>query len=213
MSVSLLEHERQAWAAGARRLAGVDEAGRGPLAGPVIAAAVVVERDRLEAEAEGLFKGLTDSKKLSRARREHFFGVLQSAPFVHMGVGCADVGEIDSLNILNATHLAMARALQALDPPPDHALVDGLAVKGLPCSSTPIVRGDALSLSISAASVIAKVARDRIMLELDRQYPQYGFARHMGYGTAEHMEALRRHGPAPCHRRSFAPVSQLTLEF
>lgn len=209
----MLEHERQAWEAGVQRLAGVDEAGRGPLAGPVVASAVIIERSRLESEANRLFKGLTDSKKLSRSRREFFFEILINSPFVQVGIGSAEVGEIDSLNILNATHLAMTRAVRQLEPLPDHVLVDGLPVKGLPCSSTPIVKGDALSLSIAAASIVAKVTRDRLMLELDRQYPQYGFARHMGYGTAVHIAALRQHGPAPCHRRSFAPVSQLSLDF
>jgi ribonuclease HII len=209
----LLDHERQAWATGVECLAGVDEAGRGPLAGPVAAAAVIIERSRLESEANLLFKGLTDSKKLSRSRREYFFELLLQSSFVRVGIGLADVAEIDSLNILNATHLAMARAVQQLNPLPDHVLVDGLPVKGLPCPSTAIVKGDALSLSIAAASIVAKVTRDRLMVELDRQYPQYGFARHMGYGTAEHLDALRRHGPSPCHRRSFAPVSQLAFNF
>ncbi len=208
----MLSHEQKAWAAGIRRLAGVDEAGRGPLAGPVIAAAVLFDPATIESAAQGLLRGLTDSKQLSAARREHFFEILCQAPFAQVGLGQADAGEIDALNILRATHLAMARALQQLHPAPEQALVDGLPVKGLPCPSTAIVRGDSASLSIAAASVMAKVTRDRLMVELDRQYPQYGFARHKGYGTREHLEALRRHGPTPCHRRSFAPVSQLTLE-
>jgi ribonuclease HII len=118
------------------------------------------------------------------------------------------VAEIDSLNILRATHLAMARALAALPRKPDHALVDGLPVRGLPVPHTALVAGDTLSLSIAAASIIAKVTRDRLMTELDAQYPQYGFARHKGYGVREHLEALRSHGPSPVHRRSFQPVAQ-----
>jgi ribonuclease HII len=208
----LLHYERQAWAAGFQKVAGVDEAGRGPLAGPVVAGAVLFDPEFLQAEEKGLLAGLTDSKKLSESRREHYFAILTANPAVKFGVGQADVAEIDSLNILNATHLAMSRALAQLDFLPDHALVDGLPVPGLPCPSTAIVGGDGLSLSIAAASVIAKVTRDRIMVELDRQYPVYGFARHKGYGTKEHLEALRLHGPASCHRRSFAPVRQMVLD-
>ncbi|MFH0879064.1 MAG: ribonuclease HII [Lentisphaerota bacterium] len=208
----MLEHERHAWGHGCRRLAGVDEAGRGPLAGPVVASAVYIERSFLEGEELCLFKDLNDSKQLSEARREHFFDLLTRAPSVSIGVGQAGVQEIDTLNILRATHLAMARALQTFDPLPDHALVDGLPVKGLPCASTAIVDGDALSLLIAAASVIAKVTRDRIMRDLDVKFPVYGFAKHKGYGTRDHLEALRRHGPCPFHRRSFGPVRQLTLD-
>ena len=208
----MLHYERQAWAAGFQKVAGVDEAGRGPLAGPVVAGAVLFDSDFLQAEEKGLLAGLTDSKKLSESRREYFFAILTANPSVKFGVGQADVAEIDSRNILNATHLAMSRALAQLDFLPDHVLVDGLPVPGLPCPSTAIVGGDGLSLSIAAASVIAKVTRDRIMVKLDGQYPAYGFSRHKGYGTKEHLEALRLHGPASCHRRSFAPVRQMTLD-
>jgi ribonuclease HII len=124
------------------------------------------------------------------------------------GVGVADVAEIDSLNILRATHLAMARALDAISPLPDFALVDGLPVLGLPCPSLSIIQGDGRSLSIAAASIIAKVTRDRLMLVLDQQYPQYGFSRHKGYGTRAHMQALLENGPCPAHRRSFRPVQE-----
>ena len=208
----MLRYERQAWAAGFQKVAGVDEAGRGPLAGPVVAGAVLFNSDFLQAEEKGLLAGLTDSKKLSEARREYFFAILTTHSAVKFGVGQADVTEIDTHNILRATHLAMHRALAQLDFLPDHALVDGLPVPGLPCPSTAIVGGDGLSLSIAAASVIAKVTRDRLMIEWDRQYPLYGFARHKGYGTKEHLEALRRYGPASCHRKSFAPVRQMTLD-
>ncbi|MFH0954192.1 MAG: ribonuclease HII [Verrucomicrobiota bacterium] len=208
----LLRFERQAWTKGHRRVAGVDEAGRGPLAGPVVAAAVVFDPDFIEHHASRLFDGLTDSKRLSESRRDFFFGLLLECAQAGIGVGQADVNEIDARNILRATHLAMARALAQLDPAPDHALVDGRPVPDLPCSSTAIVGGDGRSLSIAAASVVAKVTRDRIMVELDRQYPNYGFARHKGYGTPEHLRALRKYGPTPVHRRSFEPVYQPSLD-
>jgi ribonuclease HII len=209
----LLRHEQEAWAQGARRIAGVDEAGRGPLAGPVIAAAVVFQRDFLEAEAGGALRGLTDSKKLPARRREFFHALLTASPEVDVGIGSASVGEIDSLNILRATHLAMARAIGELARPPDLALVDGLPVKGLSVPHRAIVGGDAASLSIAAASVVAKVTRDRWLTELAAQYPDYGFERHKGYGTRAHLDALRRYGPCPAHRQSFAPVAQRVLEF
>ncbi len=209
----MLRYERQAWAVGFQNVAGIDEAGRGPLAGPVVAGAVLFDVAFLQAERKGLLAGLTDSKSLSESRREHYFAILTAHPSVKFGVGQAEVEEIDGLNILRATHLAMSRALARLDFIPDYALVDGLPVPDLPCPSSAIVGGDGFSLSIAAASVMAKVTRDRLMLELDRQYPVYGFVRHKGYGTREHLEALRRHGPASCHRKSFAPVRQMTLDF
>ena len=201
-----------AWARGLRRVAGVDEAGRGPLAGPVVAAAVVFDPTWLLREAEVTLKGLTDSKQLSPRKRDQFFRVLHQCGFVEIGVGLADTEEIDSANILVATHRAMRRALEALPMLPDLALVDGLPVPDLPCPHQAIVQGDAQSLSIAAASVVAKVTRDRIMEELDRRYPGYGFARHKGYGTRQHLNALARLGPSPCHRRHFGPVAQLNLE-
>jgi ribonuclease HII len=207
----MLSRERDAWATGRRFVAGVDEAGRGPLAGPVFAAAVWIERPFLEAEAGGALVDVNDSKKLSPARRERILELLLAAPQVHVAWAAAEVEEITRLNILAATHLAMARALSALVPPVDFALVDGLPVKGLPVPHLAVVKGDATSLSIAAASIVAKVMRDRRMLELDRQYPQYGFARHKGYGTPGHLDAIRRFGPCPAHRPTFAPVSQLTL--
>jgi ribonuclease HII len=208
----MLRHVRQAWKNGHSRLAGIDEAGRGPLAGPVIAAAVFIDQSFLEAQAGKLFDCLNDSKQLTPALREHFFKILTEDASIRVGVGRADVAEIDAINILKATHAAMARAATLLMPDVDHILVDGLPVKGLPCSATAIVEGDGQSLLIAAASVIAKVTRDRLMVELDREYPAYGFARHKGYGTREHLEALRVHGPCPHHRRSFSPVSQLILD-
>ncbi len=204
----MLEFERQHWQAGYTLLAGVDEAGRGPLAGPVVAGAVAAPRDLLEAESEALLQGLTDSKKLTERRREAFFEILRNHPSIMIGVGEATVEEIDRLNILRATHVAMARAIDALAVTPDHALVDGRPVEGLPCSSTAIVGGDGVSLLIAAASVVAKVTRDRYMVELDRRYPQYGFAKHKGYGSRTHMQALFEYGPSPVHRRSFRPVRE-----
>jgi ribonuclease HII len=181
-------------------VAGLDEAGRGPLAGPVVAAAVILPENYT-------LTGLDDSKKLSAARREKLFASLASDPRVIWATGTADVAEIDRLNILRATHLAMARSVKGLPRKPHHALVDGLPVRGLPVSHTALVGGDALSLSIAAASIMAKVTRDRHMVGLDERFPQYGFARHKGYGVREHLEALQRHGPCPIHRRSFAPVA------
>lgn len=208
----MLRFEQEAWSAGALRVAGVDEAGRGPLAGPVVAAAVVFAQDFLAAEAGRSLAGLDDSKKLSPARREHFHALLAACPQAQIGVAFASVAEIDALNILRATHLAMARAVEQLDPLPDLALVDGLPVQGLPVPHRAIVGGDAASLSIAAASVVAKVIRDRYMVALAARHPEYGFDRHKGYGTKAHLAALRRHGPCPAHRRTFAPVAQMTLE-
>lgn len=193
-------------------MAGVDEAGRGPLAGPVVAAAIVFEPDFLQAEVNRTLQGINDSKKLSLTHREFFFALLSACSHAQIGVASASVAEVDTLNILRATHLAMARALGQIRPPPDLALVDGLPVKGLPVPHRAIVGGDARSLSIAAASILAKVTRDRLLVELAAQYPGYGFDRHKGYGTRQHLEALRRLGPCPAHRRSFAPVAQLIPE-
>jgi ribonuclease HII len=205
----LLQFERQFWAQGYVRLAGVDEAGRGPLAGPVVAAAVIFDRAFLEAEQYGVLLGIDDSKVLSESQREHFHALLTGGGFLSYGVGSADVAEIDRLNILRATHLAMGRALLALSPPPDYVLVDGLPVKGLPFPSLAVVDGDARCLSIAAASIVAKVTRDRMMRKLDAQYPGYGFSQHKGYGTKAHLKALLELGPSPEHRRSFRPVAEV----
>jgi ribonuclease HII len=204
----LLQFERQFWEQGCVRLAGVDEAGRGPLAGPVVAAAVVFDRAYLEAEQYGVLLGIDDSKVLTEAQRDHFHALLTQCKSVSYGIGSADVEEIDRLNILRATHLAMGRALSALFPSPDFALVDGLPVQGLPCPSLAIVDGDARCLSVATASIVAKVTRDRMMRELDRQYPAYGFSQHKGYGTKAHLKALLECGPSPVHRRSFRPVTE-----
>ncbi len=207
----MLEHERRWWEQGVSLLAGVDEAGRGPLAGPVVAATVSGSRDTIERLFTTHWKGLTDSKRLSDSSRRAFFISITGDQDVLFGVGICTPAEIDTLNILRATHTAMARALTALPRLPERALVDGLPVKGLPIQHEAIVGGDGLSLLIAAASVVAKVLRDDAMIELDKAYPQYGFAAHKGYGTPQHIEALRRHGPCPAHRQSFAPVRQMEL--
>lgn len=206
----MLRHEREAWSAGRRRVGGVDEAGRGPWAGPVVAACAVFNPDFAVREEHGRLAGLTDSKRLSPRRREAFDTLLRASPDVSFGLGIASVEEIDRLNILRATHLAMARAVEALPLPPEFLLVDGRPVPGLPVSSAALVGGDGRSLSIAAASVLAKVARDRIMKAFDADHPGYGFAAHKGYGTAAHHAALLRLGPCPHHRRSFRPVRELT---
>lgn len=205
----MLQFERQAWEQGYRRLAGVDEAGRGPLAGPVMAAALVFERGFLESEQYGLLAEVNDSKRLTSSQRDDLFALLTGTAGVVYSVGIATVGEIDTCNILRATHLAMNRALAGLADPADFILVDGLPVPGLPCPSQSIVEGDGRSLSIAAASIIAKVTRDRLMLEIDRLYPGYGFARHKGYGTKAHLRALLEYGPCPEHRHSFRPVQEV----
>lgn len=199
-----LAHESTLHARGLLRIAGVDEAGRGPLAGPVAAAAVMLP-------AGFTLAGLDDSKKLSAAKREDLYQRLSADPAVVWAVAMAGPEEIDELNILRATHLAMRRAVESLASQPDHCLIDGLPVRGFPFPHDAIVKGDSKSLSIAAASIFAKVTRDRIMKELDREFPQFGFARHQGYGTKEHLEALRIHGPCRHHRRSFQPVAQLPL--
>jgi ribonuclease HII len=199
-----LNYEVQLRASGFLRIAGVDEAGRGPLAGPVVVAAVVLPEDFTHAK-------LTDSKKLSPKMRERIYEELLANPAVTHSVVALDAPEVDRLNILRATHEAMRRAVLQLPQSPDHVLIDGLPVRPFPFAQTALVGGDALSLSIAAASVVAKVTRDRLMLALDALYPQYAFAQHKGYGTALHMARLREHGPSPVHRRSFGPVSQLVL--
>ena len=201
-----LTYETALHARGLHRIAGVDEAGRGPLAGPVAAAAVILPRGFS-------CPGLDDSKKISASKREDLYERLTGDPSIIWSVATADHEEIDRLNILRATHLAMRRAAEALATTPDHCLIDGLPVREFPFPYDAIVKGDGLSLSIAAASIIAKVTRDRMMREIDREFPQFGFAKHQGYGTKAHLEALRIHGPCRYHRRSFQPVAQLALPF
>ncbi|KQT54996.1 ribonuclease HII [Aureimonas sp. Leaf454] len=190
---------------GARHVAGVDEAGRGPLAGPVVAAAVILDPLRMPS-------GLNDSKQLTAAERERLFAeILASA---RVSVASASAAEIDRINIRQATLLAMTRALAGLDHTPCHALVDGRDVPAAwTTRGTAVIEGDARSLSIAAASIVAKVTRDRMMRNLCRAFPLYGFSRHMGYGTAEHRLALGHHGPCPYHRMTFGPLRQGSLSF
>ena len=183
---------------------GVDEAGRGPLAGPVCAAAVILPHDLT-------IEGLNDSKKLTARKREALYAELMADETVQKSIAQASVEEIDELNILRATHLAMRRAAEGLPGGVDFCLIDGLPVPGFPLPSRSIVKGDARCLSIAAASILAKVWRDHYMQELHRQHPEYGFDRHAGYGTKAHMQALREHGVTIHHRRTFAPVTQLEL--
>ena len=203
---SQFEFESALWRSGCLRVAGVDEAGRGPLAGPVVAAAVVFPPAWLTSDLPAELRGLNDSKQLAEARREEFFAVLTRLPEIQFAIASVDATTIDRINILQATHRAMNEALAQLTPPPEHALVDGTRVKTLRFPQTPIVKGDARSYSIAAASVLAKVTRDRQAAEWQRQWPEYGFAEHKGYGTPQHLAAIRSHGPCPIHRRSFAPL-------
>ena len=188
-------YEDLARADGFVSVCGIDEAGRGPLAGPVFAAAVI-----LPEHTE--IPGLNDSKKLSAKKREELFDVIQSAALA-WGIGFATEQEIDEINILQATFRAMKRACDALSVRPDLALVDGNRIPPMDVPVRTIVKGDSLSANIAAASILAKVSRDRLMLQVDEMYPQYGFAQHKGYGTALHIEMLQKFGPSPVHRRSF----------
>ncbi len=210
--IDRFEFERALWTQGLTRVAGVDEAGRGPLAGPVVAAAAILPPRWAEAGLPGELQGLNDSKQLTAAQREQFFTYLTVCGEVQFAVAQVGAGQIDAINILRATHRAMNEALAQLRPPPEHALVDGRPVKTMTVPQTAIVKGDARSYSIAAASVLAKVTRDRLMLEFDRQWPRYGFAEHKGYGTEQHLAAIALHGPCPIHRRSFAPLRPVQRE-
>ena len=205
-----MRHERELRLAGFERIAGLDEVGRGSLAGPVVAAAVILpDRHRI--------RGLRDSKVLVRSRREALYEqILDRAQAV--GVGCIEVEVIDRINILQATKAAMRQALARLPEPPDHLVIDALSLREVDLPQRAIIDGDAISASIAAASIVAKVTRDRICAEFDGRYPPYGFARNKGYGTPRHLDALLSEGPCEWHRRSFAPVrmmlagEQLSLE-
>jgi len=191
---------------GLTRIAGVDEAGRGPLAGPVFAAAVMFPVCWMRRGLPTPLRQVNDSKQLSPETREKLFAELTTHPEVIHAIARVDAPTIDEINILRATHRAMNLALLQLYPAPEHVLVDGLRVWSMTLPHTAIVSGDALSYSIAAASILAKVSRDRCMLELDRMYPGYGFAEHKGYGTARHVAAIKALGACPVHRRSFAPL-------
>lgn len=185
-------------------MAGIDEAGRGPLAGPVVAAAVILP-------AGFRHDSLNDSKQLKEHARESLYGEITTNPNIQWALAIVESAEIDRVNILRATHEAMRRAVAQLDPRPDHVLIDGLPVRPFPIAQTALVGGDGMSFSIAAASILAKVTRDRIMIEMDARHPGYDFARHKGYGTPQHLTALQKHGPCPIHRRSFLPVRQAEL--
>jgi ribonuclease HII len=203
-----LRYERKLWLEGLEAVAGVDEAGVGPMAGPVVAAAVIFA-------PEAFIKGVHDSKQLSAEKREALFPLIKERA-QSVGIGVAEVDEIDRHNIYHATTAAFIRAIQALALTPQHVLVDGRRIAGLAIPQTRIVGGDRKSFCIAAASIIAKVTRDRLMRDYDLSYPDYGFARHKGYCTAEHVAAVERFGPSPIHRTSFAPVAmaaQLRLKF
>lgn len=207
-----LSHERELWQQGLSFVAGVDEAGCGPLAGPVVAAAVVFPSSWL---AEGLcqkLRGLNDSKQLTEEQREKYFAILTAHTEIRSAIASVDVELIDRINIRQAAWRAMNLALDQLDPRPQHVLVDGLKIRWLTYPQTPLVQGDARSYSIAAASVLAKVTRDRMMREFETQFPGYGFAEHKGYATPRHVAAIRQHGPCPIHRRSFWPFRPVETE-
>jgi len=195
------QYEKQAWASGACLVAGVDEVGRGSLFGPVVAAAVILDPDYR-------IRGLRDSKLLPEARREQLaVRILEHC--IGWAIAAVDAARIDQINIYQASRLAMAEAVAQLQPAPDHLLIDAMRIDSS-CPQTPIIHGDALSASIAAASILAKVERDRFIRLWDPVYPQYGLASNKGYGTRQHVDALRRHGPSPLHRRSFEPVRMAT---
>jgi ribonuclease HII len=207
-----LSCECELWAKGTTLVAGADEAGCGPLAGPVIAAAVMFPCSWLEG---GLFKklrGLNDSKQLTEEQRENFYSIITTHPEIRYAIATVDVEMIDRINIRQAAWRAMNIALDQLEPKPQHVLIDGLRIKWLPYPQTALVQGDCKSYSIAAASVLAKVTRDRLMRDLDKIYPGYGFAEHKGYATQQHYAAINQRGPCAIHRRSFAPFRPVEQE-
>jgi ribonuclease HII len=204
-------YEHELLQSGVMQIAGVDEAGRGPLAGPVVAAAVVLPNDWILGGMPKKLKKVNDSKQLDHEEREVLFAEITARAEIRFAIGHVDEKMIDQINILQATHRAMNMALAQLNP--QHALVDGLPVKTLSCPQTAIVDGDCLSYSIAAASIIAKVTRDRMMVEYHALYPAYGFHEHKGYGTPNHVAALKQHGPCPIHRMTFYPIRPVQTEF
>jgi ribonuclease HII len=202
---SMLNFERVLWKSGVTRIAGVDEVGVGPLAGPVVAAAVVF-RPGTEVP------GVDDSKRLDPQRREELAAAIRGAAAA-VAVGLAEVADVDRVNVYHAGLLAMRRAVEALPEPPEHILLDARELAEVPIPQNRFDKGDGINFSIAAASIVAKTHRDGLMVELDRRYPEYGFARHKGYGTAEHQAAIRRHGPCPVHRASFQFIRELCGEF
>jgi ribonuclease HII len=199
----LLRFERELWRGGLTRIAGVDEVGVGPLAGPVVAAAVIVPPDMN-------LRGVDDSKLLTATLREELAAKIQECA-LGVGIGIVEVPDIDRLNIYHAALEAMRRAVEALPISPEHIVVDARQIPNVTVPQTPLIDGDARCYSVAAASIVAKVARDRLMRELHELYPQYGFRDNMGYGTPRHLAAIDQYGPSPVHRRSFAPVRELRL--
>ncbi|CZR96585.1 Ribonuclease HII [Clostridioides difficile] len=187
--------ENEGYNKGYLYIGGIDEAGRGPLAGPVVASVVVFKKDTK-------IEGVNDSKKLSEAKRDELFEVIKKEALDY-GIGIVNNEEIDEFNILNATYMAMKKAINCLKQAPDYLLVDAATIPGIDIAQNPIVKGDSKSISIAAASILAKVTRDSIMYQYDRVYPEYGFKSHKGYGTKEHYEAIEKHGITPIHRKSF----------
>ena len=206
-------YENEILKSGVTLIAGVDEAGRGPLAGPVVAAAVILPTDWILSGMPKKLKKVNDSKQLDHEEREILFAEITSRSEIRFAIAHVDERMIDQINILQATHRAMNLALAQLNPMAQHALVDGLPVKTLCCPQTAIVDGDCLSYSIAAASIIAKVTRDRMMVEYHALYPAYGFHEHKGYGTPNHVAAIKQHGPCPIHRMTFAPIRPVQTEF
>jgi ribonuclease HII len=206
----LFDKENYYFDQGCRLVCGLDEAGRGPLAGPVVAAVVFIDREKATLLINyPEFKYIKDSKKLSAKKREELFTFIYNN-FTEVGVGTCDHETIDRINILEATFLAMKKAISAVKLKPDFALLDGnFTIPNSSLKQEAIIKGDNLVPIIAAASIIAKVTRDRIMDAIHKQYPMYGFDRHKGYGTREHMEAIKKYGPCPLHRRSFKPISEL----
>jgi ribonuclease HII len=198
-----LEEEKKLWKKGFECVVGLDEVGRGPLAGPVVAGAVFIKPG-----SEILLKGINDSKKVSEKRREELYNILINHKDIKWGIGIVSEKVIDKINILEATKLAMKIAVEKLSP--DYLLLDGnFLLENMSVSQTAIVKGDQKVISISAASIIAKVTRDKMMEDFSNKYPEYGFDRHKGYGTAYHIEMIKKHGPCEIHRLSFAPISEL----
>ncbi len=201
LACDLLYFEKNARLSGFRFVAGLDEAGRGPLAGPVVAAAVILPESPI-------IEGLIDSKQVPEPERERLFDVIREQA-VSFGIGIVDECTIDSMNILQASLLAMEQALTAMKQAPDYLLLDAVSLPGVKLPQKPLIKGDCRSASIAAASILAKVTRDRLMLDLHARFPQYNFHKHKGYCTKEHLALLREHGPCAAHRKSFAPVAEM----
>ena len=208
MAISRWKFEREFVGRGLERIAGADEAGRGPLAGPVVAAVAILPVAWIRGGLPTKLRGLNDSKQLTEEERGRFFDFLSNCGQVAFAVAIVTVEVIDAINILQASLRAMNEALDQLNPTPEHTLVDGPHISSLRHPQTPLIDGDAKSYTIAAASVLAKVTRDRLMCEYHSQFPEYGFNENKGYGTPKHLEALGRLGPCALHRRSFAPVRQ-----